>query len=78
MRPARSTPARLRSGTEGVLMAVINEDVSDSVHQHWMEELAYIRGASGREFTTAVDNVEPAEWPSASADGHSPPSLRSA
>ncbi|MFD4242754.1 hypothetical protein ACFWP3_14305 [Streptomyces sp. NPDC058525] len=48
------------SGTEGVLMAVVNEDVSDSVHQHWME-LAYIRAASGREFTTAVGNVEPVE-----------------
>jgi hypothetical protein len=48
------------SGVEGVLMAVVNEDVSDSVHPHWME-LAYIRAASGREFTTAVDNVEPAE-----------------
>ncbi|MGW6978564.1 hypothetical protein ACWGE1_03770 [Streptomyces sp. NPDC054932] len=41
-------------------MAVVNEDVSDSVHPHWME-LAYIRAASGREFTTAVANVEPAE-----------------
>ncbi|WP_314243954.1 hypothetical protein [Streptomyces sp. DSM 40907] len=47
------------SGTEGLLMAVVNEDVSDSVHPHWME-LAYIRAASGREFTTAVGNVEPA------------------
>nr|WP_272921699.1 hypothetical protein [Streptomyces sp. SID1046] len=40
-------------------MAVINEDVSDSLAPHWME-LAYIRAASGREFTTEVDNVEPA------------------
>lgn len=45
---------------EGELMAVINENVSDSVlREHWME-LAYIRGASGREFTTAVGNVESA------------------
>ncbi|MFD9477874.1 hypothetical protein [Streptomyces nojiriensis] len=48
------------SGTQGVLMAVINENVSDSDHPHWME-LAYIRAACGREFTTAVSNVEPAE-----------------
>lgn len=61
--PHRLLHRRVRdvaSGTEGVLMAVINEDVSDSVHRHWME-LAYIRAASGREFTTAVGNVEPAE-----------------
>ncbi|MCX4691040.1 hypothetical protein [Streptomyces sp. NBC_01408] len=61
--PHRLLRRRVRdvaSGTEGVLMAVVNEDVSDSVHQHWME-LAYIRAASGREFATAVDNVEPAE-----------------
>ncbi|MFF4581652.1 hypothetical protein [Streptomyces sp. NPDC001389] len=50
----------IASGTEGVLMAVINENVSDSAaYERWME-LAYIRGASGREFTTAVDNVQPA------------------
>ncbi|MFJ7592157.1 hypothetical protein ACIQZO_33300 [Streptomyces sp. NPDC097617] len=61
--PHRLLRRRVRdiaSGAEGVLMAVINEDVSDSVHQHWIE-LAYIRAASGREFTTAVGNVEPAE-----------------
>ncbi|MGW7452496.1 hypothetical protein [Streptomyces sp. NPDC054787] len=61
--PHRLLRRRVRdvaSGTEGVLMAVVNENVSDSVHHHWME-LAYIRAASGREFTTAVDNVEPAE-----------------
>ncbi|MBP2344775.1 hypothetical protein JOF58_003635 [Streptomyces cinnamonensis] len=40
-------------------MAVINENVSDSGREHWVE-LAYIRGASGREFTTSVSNVEPA------------------
>lgn len=61
--PHRLLRRRVRdvaSGTEGVLMAVVNEDVSDSVHQHWME-LAYIRPASGCEFTTAVDKVEPAD-----------------
>ncbi|MFG2876773.1 hypothetical protein ACGFYU_17575 [Streptomyces sp. NPDC048337] len=47
------------SGVEGELMAVVNEDVSDSVHEHWMK-LAYIRAASGREFTTVVGNVQPA------------------
>ncbi|MGW6944467.1 hypothetical protein ACWGF3_36440 [Streptomyces xanthophaeus] len=58
--PHRLLRRRVRdvaSGVEGVLMAVINEDVADSGHHHWME-LAYIRGASGREFTTAVDNIE--------------------
>ncbi|MFE1412688.1 hypothetical protein ACIGFK_33220 [Streptomyces sp. NPDC085524] len=63
--PHRLLRRRVRdiaSGTEGELMAVINENVSDSVaHEHWMK-LAYIRGASGREFTTAVDNVEPAGY----------------
>ncbi|MBT2544046.1 hypothetical protein J7E99_25915 [Streptomyces sp. ISL-44] len=61
--PHRLLRRRVRdvaSGTEGVLMAVINEDVSDSVHPRWME-LAYIRAASGREFTTAVGNIEPAQ-----------------
>ncbi|THA84902.1 hypothetical protein [Streptomyces sp. A0592] len=48
------------SGIEGELMAVVNEDVSNSVHPHWME-LAHIRGPSGREFSTAVDNIESAE-----------------
>ncbi|MFF9977585.1 hypothetical protein [Streptomyces erythrochromogenes] len=48
------------SGIEGELMAVVNEDVSNSVHPHWVE-LAYIRGPSGREFSTAVDNIESAE-----------------
>ncbi|MEV7545869.1 hypothetical protein [Streptomyces sp. NPDC089915] len=47
------------SGTEGVLMAVINENVSDGGAEYWME-LAYIRNATGREFTTAVANVQPA------------------
>ncbi|MEY2230530.1 MULTISPECIES: hypothetical protein [Streptomyces] len=61
--PHRLLRRRVRdvaSGSEGMLMAVINENVSDSDHPHWME-LAYIRAASGREFTTAVSNVEPAE-----------------
>ncbi|MCX5606477.1 MULTISPECIES: hypothetical protein [unclassified Streptomyces] len=60
--PHRLLRRRVRdvaSGVEGELMAVIHEDVSDSVHRHWME-LAYIRTASGREFATAVGNVVPA------------------
>lgn len=54
------------SGVEGELMAVVNEDVSDSAHQHWTE-LAYIRGPSGREFSTAVANVESATRPQTAA-----------
>ncbi|MEW1800383.1 hypothetical protein ACIGO7_20975 [Streptomyces virginiae] len=42
------------------LMAVINENVSAGLHPHWIA-LAYVRGPSGREFSTAVDNIEPAE-----------------
>ncbi|MDK9501065.1 hypothetical protein QEZ40_007272 [Streptomyces katrae] len=60
--PHRLLHQRVRdiaSGAEGVLMAVINENVSDTGIERWME-LAYIRGASGREFTTAASNVEPA------------------
>ncbi|RSS36327.1 hypothetical protein EF912_35580 [Streptomyces sp. WAC07061] len=60
--PHRLLHQRVRdiaSGVEGVLMAVINEDVSDTGIERWME-LAYIRGACGREFTTAATNVEPA------------------
>ncbi|MFF4580867.1 hypothetical protein ACFY15_21135 [Streptomyces sp. NPDC001373] len=60
--PRRLLRRRVRdiaSGVEGVLMAVINENVSDTGVERWME-LAYIRKASGREFTTAVANVEPA------------------
>ncbi|KIF02594.1 hypothetical protein PL81_29075 [Streptomyces sp. RSD-27] len=59
--PHRLLNRRVRdiaSGTEGVLMAVINENVSDTGIERWME-LAYIRNASGREFTTAVANVHP-------------------
>ncbi|MGE7391694.1 hypothetical protein ACQKM2_40100 [Streptomyces sp. NPDC004126] len=60
--PHRLLSRRVRdvaSGIEGVLMAVVNENVSDTGIERWME-LAYIRGACGREFTTAVTNVEPA------------------
>ncbi|WP_405978977.1 hypothetical protein [Streptomyces sp. NBC_00158] len=60
--PHRLLHQRVRdiaSGAEGVLMAVINENVSDTGIERWLE-LAYIRGASGREFTTAATNVEPA------------------
>ncbi|MET9610828.1 hypothetical protein ABZZ17_38060 [Streptomyces sp. NPDC006512] len=41
-----------------VASGVQGENVSDSpAREHWME-IAYIRGASGREFTTAVRNIE--------------------
>ncbi|EFL17153.1 hypothetical protein [Streptomyces sp. C] len=49
----------IASGTEGVLMTAINENVSDTDIERWME-LAYIRNSTGREFTTAVSNVEAA------------------
>ncbi|WP_406738621.1 hypothetical protein [Streptomyces sp. NBC_00853] len=53
---ARYTP-RSRRAVDGT-MAVVNENVSASVlHEHWVE-LAYIRGPSGREISTAVDNIE--------------------
>ncbi|MFE5771202.1 hypothetical protein ACFQ7O_22885 [Streptomyces sp. NPDC056485] len=56
------------SGAEGELMAVINENVSTiAAREYWMD-LAYIRAASGREFTTSVDNVEAATGP----DGRPP------
>ncbi|MER6218215.1 hypothetical protein ACGFY6_29490 [Streptomyces sp. NPDC048387] len=60
--PHRLLRKRVRdipSGVEGVLMAVITEDVSDSPGFERLVDLAYIRKASGREFTTAVENVEP-------------------
>ncbi|MFD7259991.1 hypothetical protein [Streptomyces sp. NPDC059874] len=61
--PHRLLRRRVRdiaSGAEGELMAVIHENVSDSVvHERWVE-LAYIRAKSGREFSTLVDNIEPA------------------
>ncbi|MFD9470616.1 hypothetical protein [Streptomyces goshikiensis] len=48
----------IASGLGGELMAVVNENVSASVlRDHWVE-LAYIRGPSGREISTAVDNIE--------------------
>ncbi|MFF3676796.1 hypothetical protein ACFYYS_22835 [Streptomyces sp. NPDC002120] len=61
--PHRLLRRRVRdiaSGVEGELMAVINENVSATGAEHWME-LAYIRGTSGREFTTAVRNIEAAD-----------------
>lgn len=49
----------IASGAEGELTAVIHENVSDSTaYERWME-LAYIRDASGREFTTAIHNIDP-------------------
>ncbi|WP_406182218.1 hypothetical protein [Streptomyces sp. NBC_01006] len=51
----------IASGTDGELMAVINENVSDSGAERWMQ-LAYIRDATGLEFTTAVRNIVPAEY----------------
>ncbi|MEU9720725.1 hypothetical protein [Streptomyces sp. NPDC047976] len=59
--PHRLLRCRVRdiaSGVEGELMAVINQNVSDTGVERWME-LAYIRRDSGREFTTAVANIEP-------------------
>ncbi|WP_406737958.1 hypothetical protein OG365_14010 [Streptomyces sp. NBC_00853] len=61
--PHRLLRQRVRdsaSGVEGELMAVINENVSEADVEHWTE-LAYIRGSSGREFTTSVANVEAAD-----------------
>lgn len=49
----------IASGVEGELMAVVNENVSATGIDHWVE-LAYIRGANGREFSTAVSNIEAA------------------
>ncbi|MEW1633740.1 hypothetical protein AB0469_06685 [Streptomyces sp. NPDC093801] len=63
--PHRLLRRRVRdiaSGVEGVLMAVVNENVSDTGTERWME-LAYIRDRSNREFTTAVANVVPAYDP---------------
>ncbi|MFF3016496.1 hypothetical protein [Streptomyces sp. NPDC057939] len=56
------------SGVEGELMAVINENVSDTAVERWME-LAYIRAESGREFTTSVANLAPAADPPQAARG---------
>lgn len=60
--PHRLLRRRVRdvaSGVEGELMAVVNENVSPTGIERWVE-LAYIRGPSGREISTAVDNIEPA------------------
>ncbi|MGW1639674.1 hypothetical protein [Streptomyces lavendulae] len=59
--PHRLLGRRVRdiaSGTEGELMAVVNENVSDSGAERWVR-LAYIRDSSGLEFTTAVGNIVP-------------------
>ncbi|MEU9233091.1 hypothetical protein [Streptomyces subrutilus] len=58
--PHRLLRRRVRdvaSGVEGELMAVVNENVSATGTEHWVE-LAYIRGPSGREISTAIGNVE--------------------
>ncbi|MFF1491243.1 hypothetical protein [Streptomyces sp. NPDC058304] len=48
----------IASGVEGELMAVVREDVSDTpVRECWVK-LAYVRGPSGREISTAVANIE--------------------
>ncbi|MFD7262068.1 hypothetical protein [Streptomyces sp. NPDC059874] len=49
----------IASGTEGELMAVVNENVSTTAIDRWVE-LAYIRGTNGREISTAIGNVEAA------------------
>ncbi|MFJ3975713.1 hypothetical protein [Streptomyces sp. NPDC090021] len=69
--PHRLLRRRVRdiaSGVEGELMAVVNENVSCTDIERWVE-LAYVRGPSGREFTTSVGNIEPADWPRAGGDG---------
>ncbi|WP_328930577.1 hypothetical protein OG429_40245 (plasmid) [Streptomyces sp. NBC_00190] len=51
----------IASGTEGELMAVTNENVSDNVlYERWVE-LAYIRGSDGIELSTAATNLKAAE-----------------
>ncbi|MFK0236341.1 hypothetical protein [Streptomyces vinaceus] len=52
------------SGVEGELMAVVNENVSAVAAREYWVDLAYIRAASGREFSTSIDNVEEAPEPS--------------
>ncbi|MGO4459264.1 hypothetical protein AB4039_18510 [Streptomyces sp. M-16] len=48
----------IASGVEGVLVAVVREDVSGTpARERWVGP-AYIRGPSGREISTAVANVE--------------------
>ncbi len=47
------------SGTEGLLMAVVVEEVATHDGTHWTRR-AYIRPRSGgRELPTAVNNIEP-------------------
>ncbi|KPI05629.1 hypothetical protein OV450_3947 [Actinobacteria bacterium OV450] len=47
----------IASGVEGELMAVVREDVCGTpVREHWVT-LAYVRGPSGREISTAVANI---------------------
>ncbi|MFG2976317.1 hypothetical protein ACGFYY_25455 [Streptomyces sp. NPDC048331] len=47
----------IASGTEGILMAVVHENVG-TLGDHWME-IAYIRPAAGGvELSTAVANIE--------------------
>ncbi|MEW2140325.1 hypothetical protein AB0892_27660 [Streptomyces sp. NPDC005409] len=60
--PHRLLRQRVRdiaSGAEGELMAVVNENVGSVGFERWAW-IAYIRGSSGREFTTAVANVQAA------------------
>lgn len=62
--PHRLLHRRVRdiaSGTEGELMAVVNENVSGTGAAQWMR-LAYIRAPSGLEFTTAAGNIVPADY----------------
>lgn len=47
----------IASGVEGELMAVVNENVSPTGIERWVE-LAYIRRPNGREISTAVGNVQ--------------------
>ncbi|MER7463893.1 hypothetical protein [Streptomyces sp. NPDC097981] len=51
----------IASGTEGELMAVVNENVSGNGAEQW-RRMAYIRGPSGLEFTTAVGNIVSADY----------------
>ncbi|MFB7981488.1 hypothetical protein [Streptomyces vinaceus] len=48
----------IASGVEGELMAVVREDVSDTPARERWVVLAYVRGPSGREISTAVANIE--------------------
>ncbi|MET9883392.1 hypothetical protein ABZZ20_09595 [Streptomyces sp. NPDC006430] len=48
----------IASGVEGELMAVVRENVSAApAREHWVK-LAYVRGPSGREISTAVANIK--------------------